>query len=558
MTKIIDENSILDAISGAEPFRHNPEGTTGSGEPNGTNGTNGNWPNPENVGTANPDMSVLRVRSPETVDASMFTSRKGKGGRFDVFGSPLTGWMHDAAAAKSAPVEYVVQSVIAAASGCIGAKRVIQARNGWQECAILWLVNIGEPSTNKSPAADPANEALGSLEMEWAAEHEKSLDEFELEKMKASSARERWEDEFNTAEKKGFPPPPMPASAREPTEPSRRRVKIVDITTQSVAEILSSNPRGLVCFRDELSAFISDFDRYSGGNGGDRGFWLEAYGARPYTVDRRKHPGQPLTIEHMAVSVFGGIQPDRLHRLVLGGDDDGFAARFLYAWPKPVRRSWQTPDYNSSFLKRLLRKLAVTEFASIELDETGSPTQHVPGILKLSEQAEDVFSHWWIDDDDQDVDPALKSAYGKGPGHVLRLSLIIELLIWAAGPEDVPEPVEVSVSSVEAALHLVQNYYRPMLHHIHERIRDSNRERKAAELANAIVKHRPPRINVRDVKRHWKGPVLRSGEDFDAAIDALVKARWLNPDHSRLGDSPGRTSKNYLIDPRVYELLEST
>ncbi len=63
--------------------------------------------------------------------------------------------------------------------------------------------------------------------------------------------------------------------------------------------------------------------RYSGG-GSDRRFYLKAYGGRAYTVERMGR--KPVHIERLTVGVLGGIQPDRLHSLLIRSDDDGLRA----------------------------------------------------------------------------------------------------------------------------------------------------------------------------------------------------------------------------------------
>src|SRR4029453_7082791 len=66
-----------------------------------------------------------------------------------------------------------------------------------------------------------------------------------------------------------------------------------------------------------------------------REFWLEAYGGRPYCVDR-KGAKAPLLIPFNGVSVLGGIQPAKLASALLDSPDDGLVARFLWAWPGKV------------------------------------------------------------------------------------------------------------------------------------------------------------------------------------------------------------------------------
>lgn len=57
----------------------------------------------------------------------------------------------------------------------------------------------------------------------------------------------------------------------------RGRIRITDATTEKVGELMRDGWRGLLLSLDELSGWLAGMDRYSGG--GDRAFWLEAFGA---------------------------------------------------------------------------------------------------------------------------------------------------------------------------------------------------------------------------------------------------------------------------------------
>jgi hypothetical protein len=46
---------------------------------------------------------------------------------------------------------------------------------------------------------------------------------------------------------------------------------------------------------------------------------------------------EAVRVPFLSVGIVGGIQPDRLVSLLFTRDDDGMAARFLYAWPEPRR-----------------------------------------------------------------------------------------------------------------------------------------------------------------------------------------------------------------------------
>jgi hypothetical protein len=54
-----------------------------------------------------------------------------------------------------------------------------------------------------------------------------------------------------------------------------------------------------VLWRDECAAWLANLDKYGDG---DRAFWLECYGGRGYTVDRRKL-AKPLRIDGCVINL---------------------------------------------------------------------------------------------------------------------------------------------------------------------------------------------------------------------------------------------------------------
>jgi Protein of unknown function (DUF3987) len=95
--------------------------------------------------------------------------------------------------------------------------------------------------------------------------------------------------------------------------------------------LATAAPKGLQVIRDELAGWLLGLNNY---NDSRRAFWIEAYGGRPYRVERQRSP-EPIDIPHLAVSVFGETQPDKLAELFNDGDD-GLLARFCWAWPDSV------------------------------------------------------------------------------------------------------------------------------------------------------------------------------------------------------------------------------
>ena len=488
----------------------------------------------ESEGAVSPDMTIVRrVAAPAP--------------EFDLTAlGPLADWVKRAAASKGSPIDYVAIGLLGAAAACIGAARWVSPWAGWIEPAILWLMLLGAPSSGKSPGLDAARAALAALEREANADWpDRWRDHLSAETLvKAHGGA--WEDATRAAVKAGKTPPPRPPEADAPSSPQMKRIVVSDATIEAVATILSGNPRGLVLWRDEAAGFLGNLGKYGDG---DRAFYLESYGGRPYTVDRKKLT-EPLVLEHLALSIVAGIQPDRYASLLMAGDDDGMGARFLLAWPDAIPPT--RPKHGAELLP-IVRAFRRLHSLAVQRDVDGAQG---PVVLPLEAAAADILQTWRLDHHAAAVSASglMASALGKLPGQALRLALVLDLLIWAAGPDDVPEIVEVSGESLTAALDLVDGYFRPMLARVLGEASLPLADRDAAVLAREIIKRKARRINRREVRRDWRLPGLREAKRLAAAISVLEEARWLVPDGGRDGGSPGRERADYAVDPRVHEV----
>jgi hypothetical protein len=480
-----------------------------------------------------PDMSIIdrtRILAP-ALDLDMF--------------GPWADWIRTAAAAKSAPIDYVALALLSAVAGVIGATRWVSPWDGWEEPSVLWFILVGPPSAGKSPAMDAIKTAVSELEHELASGFDALLRDFETRKVVAAAVREGWEAEAQKAVKDGREAPPMPEGAQEPEPPAMPRVTTSDTTIEKAAELLSGNVRGLSLWRDELSSWIANLEKYGEG---DRAFWLEAYGARSYTVDRKKL-ARPLLVRFLAISILGGIQPERLAALLMAGEDDGLTARFLFTWPEPVapRRPTVRPDV--ALLSRALRRLRSLDFL---IDAETGNLRHI--ALPVEADALEEFQAWreHHHDESAGVSGLAASAYGKMPGQVLRLALALDHLWWAA-EETAPRPVAVSRRALGAALDLIEGYFKPMLHRTLGEAALPKPERDAATLGRAILARKPEVVNARIVRREWRMPGLKEARDVNVAIGLLEEAGWLLPVPGRAGETAGRQRNDYSVHPAVYK-----
>lgn len=479
-----------------------------------------------------PDMTVLNAgrRPPVVMPGDMF--------------GPAWPLLTAIAEGTSTSVDYPGIGFIAAVASLIGGKRRVRPyeSSNWMEPCILWCGAVGDASSRKSPALDQVKDPLQVIELEQAEAHKFKLREWQDQLAVAKAVKEDWQGQIKKAIKDGKTPPRMPPAATEPEEPIRRRSIVMDATPEAMGAILTGNPQGTMHFRDELAGWLLSFERYSPGG---REFWLEAYGGRPFVIDR-KHAKEPLTISFNGVTVLGGIQPDKL-RLMLDTPDDGLVARFIWAWPDkvPFRRPRRLVDM--SVLEDLYRRLDGLSWGT---DANG---KQVSVVIPLSAQAADVFERWQSDNaaDDEDAIGLIRSFTGKMDGAVLRLALVAEMIRWAFEGGD--EPREVSLDSLIAAAGFVDDYAKPMAARVYGDASLPQHERNAAVLARYICKMRMTTINKRELKRsphktHLQD--MRSAPALDAAVSHLVDSGWLVSVDE--GSTGGRPRGDYFVNPAVH------
>jgi hypothetical protein len=220
----------------------------------------------DSSGWPDPDLSLLRRgrRQPPALP-------------LEVFG-PWKEWIVDAAAGAGASIDYVACPLLVGTPTMIGNARCVRAWEGWTEPSVIWGGNVGDPSNNKSPGADPILSALHDAEKELGAgfdeEHRHWLEKAEI----AWATSDVWKGRLAEAVKAGRDAPAKPTGAEIPDEPVKPRIIVNDSTPEKLVPLMAANPRGLVHHRDELSGWLNSFCRYSSGD--TRGFWLEAFGAR--------------------------------------------------------------------------------------------------------------------------------------------------------------------------------------------------------------------------------------------------------------------------------------
>jgi hypothetical protein len=356
-------------------------------------------------------------------------------------------------------------------------------------------------------------DVLPEIERKMAADFSDRLQDWRAGQEFAKAADERWQSDVRDAEKRGAPAPLPPLRIAGP-EPQIPRLRQNDITVEKVAQLLATAaPKGLLIVRDELAGWIAGMNAY---NDAGRAFWIEAYGGRPYRVERVKHP-EPIVIDRLAVSVFGGTQPDKV-ALLMRQADDGLLARILWFWPEPIpfRLGRHAPgkEWGIRALDRL-REL------DLQRGDTATPV-----IVPLADNACGMVEAFGIEMQhaQSNVSGLMRSAIGKSRGQALRLALALEMLWWCGTQGMSPPPAQISARAFAGAASLMTDYFVPMAERVYGDAAVTEHERGAASLARWIYNNRPTELHVRHLQREVRLPGLRSAQQIRDAADALVEA----------------------------------
>jgi hypothetical protein len=483
-------------------------------------------------GCGEPDERVLRLRRRDPPELPLET-----------FGDGWGRWIPDAAAAAACPPDYVAAPLLAAASVLIGNARWPQGAPGWREPPHLWMAGVGDSGSGKSPGGDCLmRDVLPTIEARMIGDFSARLHDWLAAVEADKAAKLQWKEDRKKALKDKKPLPPMPKPMAPEHAPEKPRLRQHDTTIEQVGALLSRTaPKGLLVIRDEIAGWLSGMNAY---NPAGRAFWIESYGGRPYRIERRGHSAEPIEIDRLVVSVFGGTQPERLS--ILADDaDDGLFSRVLWTWPNAARFRLGEETPNVAWAIEVLDKLRELDLAP------GSPPQ--PVLMPLTGEARRAMEEFGqaMEEAQGGSGGLLRSAYGKARGAALRLSCVLEWLWWCAKPGMPMPPDVISEEAFLAAAALVGDYFMPMAERVYGDAGATEAERNAATLARWIKKTLPEEVHVRTMIRDVRLPGLRTAEKIKEAAKILVDADWLRAPVIGFG---AQSKVVYAINPKVRKI----
>jgi len=216
---------------------------------------------------------------------------------------PNSGLIQAASERQNFPAEITAAGTLAAISYALG--NALRFRNpaGYESKCNVWIAVVAPRGTGKTHAIERCLLPITDHVKAKFRDHEKEMEIYE------DSGREGKAPQFV---------PPINH----------------DTTIEGLHKSLNHNPHGVITHADELTGFIGNFGRYSGGN--DAAGYNSLYNANGFSVNR-KNTGLSVFLPDPFWSLIGGIQPTLLQKSFNGDAvESGFFDRISFVFPRDL------------------------------------------------------------------------------------------------------------------------------------------------------------------------------------------------------------------------------
>jgi hypothetical protein len=460
---------------------------------------------------------------------------------------PIRGYVTASAAAIGCDPVFIGLPILAAVASAIGNSRRIALKRRWTEPAIIWALTIATSGGHKSPGFDAAILPIRKRQAKAKHRYDEALKAYETQVEDHKQKLADWKEAGG-----GGPRPEQPA------KPTWERCWTDDTTIEALASLLLHNPRGLLLPCDELSAWFGSFDRYAKAGtktSADAARWLHIHGGRELFNDRKTGEPRTIFVPHATVSVAGGIQPGVLRRtLSREHQENGMAARFLFAMPPKRRKRWSEAEIDEKLEADVLALFERLFDLHPDQNEEG---ELVPRLVKLSTAAKhDVWIPFYnLHGKEQvELDDDLSATWSKLEGYAARLALVHHLIRVAANGPTASNPATVDEVSMAAGIAL-SRWFGQEAKRVYGMLAEDETDQGARALMER-VERLGGIITAYELKRHARQ--FRNTEQAEAALQGLVNrglGAWTPYSSTVRGGRPTRAFvlRSAAVNPAKHE-----
>ncbi len=488
----------------------------------------------------------------------------------NVLPEPIRRFVTEAAKAIGCDASYVALPLLSGLASAIGTTHRIALKRGWTEPAIVWTAIVGESGTMKTPAFKLAMKAIRTAQADAFKEHDAARAEWEAQHLRYEAELTGWKRQAAKGHSDAGDPPEKPAA------PIARRYIVSDTTTEALAPILLSNPRGVLLARDELAGWLGSFDRYAkvGKAGADSAHWLSMHSGEAMTIDRKTGIPPTIHVPSASVSITGGIQPGILSR-AMGQEhhESGMLARLLFAMPPRTVKRWTEADVDTDTEAAVAAVFTRLFGLAMEDDpERGglAPDQR-PRLVRLADDGKAAWVRYYNEHATEQVslsgDEA--AAWSKLEGYAARLALVVHLTRWAAGTTKNPagasgspmhraaqpaagfgrsvsaEAPPIDADSITAGVVLAR-WFGDEARRVYAILGESDEGRESRRLVE-LIQRRGGDVSGRELVQACRA--FHTVADAEGALSALVHAgagSWRTPEQRGRG---GPKARRFVLAP---------
>lgn len=475
----------------------------------------------------------------------------------------LKDFVFDTSHSMQAPADFIVVPLLISIGSIIGTACVLRPKqyDNWEVVPNLWGACIGSPAMMKTPTIKEALKFIDGLQFEYGKQFDKERNSFkvnelarkglldDIQKQLAEVTKGKGKDKVVDSDailklKNDY----SDAMENNP-EPVRRIFRVNEGTVQSLTQLMTTNKRGILMFRDEMVGLMSTWESKPD----ERAFYLEGWNGNGAYTDHKISRG--LTdAANICISLVGGIQPDKLAGYLnqtLKGGNDGLMQRFqLAVWPDaPLHWSFVDIEKDRESEKRIrgifktLAEMDFTQFGAKQDEFEGNP------FLRFDVKAQKIFKGWLENLQNiklkQEESPVMIEHLTKYRSLMPSLALIFHCIELADGQK------QDAISEKNARLAIAWcDYLETHARRIYAMSVRSEHD-AAISLSNKIREGQlPKKFTPKKVyDKNWH--LLSNRQEVESACEILIENNWLKMDTDKPSNSGvGRPrSPEYIINP---------
>lgn len=334
----------------------------------------------------------------------------------EIFPKEIITYITEIQHSLNASTDYLGSAFLWVLSLCVGNSIKIEIKNGWTEAGVVWIAIVGKAGIGKTHNLQSIVRPL------------LQINEREIKRYNESLKNYQEYQEMDKKDKEKFFPEKL-------KEPRKTQFIVGDITIESFFDHHDQNQNGIGIFRDELSGWIKDLNKYRPGS--DLETYLSCWSNSSISINRKT--SKNAYVSNAYVPIIGGVQPSILaSHYTEENKDNGFIDRILLCYPDLVVDRFSEAEIDKELLSWYDEYIQAfydeIRYKVLEYDDFGNIRPH---IFRFSKEAKAEYVRIFdkiTDLQNSDTENEyMKSMLPKQKSYVARFALLLHIFYKFSG-----------------------------------------------------------------------------------------------------------------------------